>query len=377
MKPVYIVGHSILSPIGTGTKLNYESAKIGTTAIGLHPVTYADRQLPLALFPASATPLPGPGTRFEKLCIDCILDALSEITDFPIHSRDTLFLLSTTKGNIVGIENLSAEAPIPASTALFQSADFISKTLGIMSTPRVVSSACISGVLAISIATRLLQNGSYRHAVIVGADVLSKFIISGFLSLSAIGTGICRPYDLQRNGISLGECAAAMLLTTDPELITSPHPVQVAGSASSNDANHISGPSKTGEELCDAIKKAILYSDIKNDDLAFISSHGTATIYNDEMESKAFEKAGLSSIPLFSLKSIFGHTLGASGLVESVITIQALQEGVVLPNHNYETIGVSGDVQVNTICKTTSKKYALKTASGFGGCNAAIVFGLK
>jgi 3-oxoacyl-[acyl-carrier-protein] synthase-1 len=168
-----------------------------------------------------------------------------------------------------------------------------------------------------------------------------------------------------------------MLLTTDKEILKCKQPMQVLGSASSNDANHISGPSRTGAELADAVNKAIEYSQIEKEELAFIASHGTATIYNDEMESKAFERAGLKDTPLFSLKSTFGHTLGASGLVESVIAIHALKEGVVLPNYNYEQKGVSGKINVSTECKKTVKKYALKTASGFGGCNAAIVFGIK
>jgi len=375
MAPVYIAGHSILSPLGLGTELNYNHVKHGISALKMHYMPYAERPVPLAIFAANNNS--DGENRFEKLCMDCILNALSESIEFPLTSKDTLLILSTTKGNIASIENLPANNPVPGATALFQSAVSIASALGVTTKPRVVSSACISGVLAISIATRLLQQGSYKHAVVIGADVLSKFIVSGFLSLSAIGTAPCRPYDKQRNGVSLGECAATMLLTTDKKLLRDKQGLQVLGSSSSNDANHISGPSRTGAELADAVNKAIAYSQIEKTELAFISSHGTATIYNDEMESKAFESAGLSNAPLFSLKSIFGHTLGASGLVESVIAIRALEEGTILPNYNYDEVGVSGAINVNTECKKTLKKYALKTASGFGGCNAAIIFGIK
>ena len=210
-----------------------------------------------------------------------------------------------------------------------------------------------------------------KNAIITGADVLSQFIVSGFQSLHAIGTNTCKPFDKNRDGINLGECAATIILTTEKILSKN---ILVNGSASTNDANHISGPSRTGLELAYAVNSAMKESNISASDLSFISAHGTATLYNDEMEAKAFNHAGLAEIPLHSLKGNYGHTLGAAGVLESVLSYYSLQNQIILPSKNFETLGVSERVNVNTSIKKSTKKYALKTASGFGGCNAAIIF---
>jgi len=219
----------------------------------------------------------------------------------------------------------------------------------------------------------LLESGKYKHVVITGADVLSRFVISGFQSLNAMSKNPCRPFDKNRDGINLGECAATIILTTEKTLSKG---ILINGGASSNDANHISGPSRTGLELSFAVKEAMKESKVSADDLSFISAHGTATLFNDEMESKAFAGASLSEIPLHSLKGNFGHTLGAAGVLESVLTYRSLLEGIILPSKNFETIGVSENVNVNQSLLKSSKTHALKTASGFGGCNASLIYSL-
>jgi 3-oxoacyl-[acyl-carrier-protein] synthase-1 len=118
-------------------------------------------------------------------------------------------------------------------------------------------------------------------------------------------------------------------------------------------------------------------SAVSASDLSFISAHGTATIYNDEMEAKAFNHAELNDIPLHSLKGHFGHTLGAAGVLESILTYQSLKEGIVLPSKNYQELGVSVNVNVSQSLSKSTKTHALKTASGFGGCNAAIIYSIQ
>lgn len=165
-------------------------------------------------------------------------------------------------------------------------------------------------------------------------------------------------------------------MTTNEDLVNE-NTALVLGDALSNDANHISGPSRTGQELADAISKAMTKSRIKTTDLSFISSHGTATIYNDEMESKAFDLAGLSEVPLHSLKGYFGHTLGAAGVIESIMTIRSLRRKCILASKNFEHIGVPRSLNINSKLSSSDKHHALKTASGFGGCNAAVVYSLR
>jgi 3-oxoacyl-[acyl-carrier-protein] synthase-1 len=149
--------------------------------------------------------------------------------------------------------------------------------------------------------------------------------------------------------------------------------VRLLGSGVSNDANHISGPSRTGEELAHAIAQALKTSELTPDDIDFISAHGTATVYNDEMEAKAFNYAGMSKIPLNSLKGYYGHTLGAAGVIETIITIHGLLQNELIPTRGFDTFGVPKEINVCSQLQSKPLKRILKTASGFGGCNAALV----
>ena len=204
----------------------------------------------------------------------------------------------------------------------------------------------------------------------VGADRFTWFVLSGFQSFLATTDEPCRPFDAHRKGINLGEAAATIILSTMAE---EPYARLVSGSTS-NDANHISGPSRTGEELSYAIKSAINLGGLKAADIDMISAHGTATLYNDEMESKAFGIAGVSDAPLHSFKGYVGHTLGAAGVVESAMIIESLRHQQLIPSLGFNELGVSQQLNVTTEPAPADLNYVLKTASGFGGCNAAAIW---
>jgi 3-oxoacyl-[acyl-carrier-protein] synthase-1 len=375
MKPVYIAADNIYSPLGISSQENFEKVKRGESAIraitnpSLSAETFYASLFDRSFFSKEENDL----TRFEKICVASIQDALST-TEIKLSDADTLFILSTTKGNIELIETNAMNEELRKRVSLFTAAKNIGASFGAVNKPVVVSNACISGVLSVIIAKRLLQSGKYKHAVITGADVLSRFIISGFQSLHAMSAKPCKPFDKQRDGINLGECASTIILTTEKALSKG---VVVGGGASSNDANHISGPSRTGLELSFAVQSAMKDSDVSAKDLSFISAHGTATTYNDEMEAKAFTHAGLNDIALHSLKGHFGHTLGAAGVLESILTYRSLKEGIVLPSKNFEELGVSEKVNVNKNLSKSNKTHALKNASGFGGCNAAVIYSIQ
>jgi 3-oxoacyl-[acyl-carrier-protein] synthase-1 len=201
--------------------------------------------------------------------------------------------------------------------------------------------------------------------------VISKFVLSGFQSFQAISPLPCKPFDAARDGINLGEGAGTMILTSNKEHDSG---IKVMGGSVSNDANHISGPSRTGEELNLAISKAMKAAMLKAGDIHLISAHGTATVYNDEMEAKAITLAGMRSAPVNSLKGYYGHTLGAAGLIESIISIQSLKENLVIPTRGFENMGVTQPVNICSSLYSASLQNCLKTASGFGGCNAAMIF---
>ncbi len=280
---------------------------------------------------------------------------------------EVLFVFSSTKGNVewMGIQD-------DQRNRLSKSAALIAQSVGLKGKTIVVSQACISGLSALIVAYRALSTGRYNHAVVCGADRLSPFVLAGFGSFHALATGPCKPFDERRDGINLGEAAATIILSTEPGEAPL---AQIFGGANSNDANHISGPSRTGAELAQAIDRALAEAGLKSSDIAAISAHGTATRYNDEMESKAFAIADLLHAPLHSLKGYVGHTLGAAGVLESALLIESIRHGQTIASAGFETLGVPMPVRVSTKTETLDIPYALKTASGFGGCNAAVVFG--
>jgi 3-oxoacyl-[acyl-carrier-protein] synthase I len=367
---VSISGIHVLSPLGITASDNYQAICRGQSGIGL----VDDAQI-------SATPIyaaritrylpeveDAPSySRFEQLCIGSIQEAIdSSLSDLDLAT--TGLVLATTKGNIRLWEH--ADTPFE-QISIARSADKIAAYFGIAHRPVIVSNACISGVAALITAQRLIQAGMYRTMIVVGADELSRFVVSGFQSLHAMSSRPCRPFDSQRDGINLGEGAATMILTSDA---TSADTITLGGSGLTNDANHISGPSRTGLELANAIQHAMRGSEVSAADIAFICAHGTATIYNDEMESRAFGAVGLDATPLHSLKGYFGHTLGAAGLIESVMTVCAMQAGIVPASIHYEQTGTPVPLHIITQNTPITLRHALKTASGFGGCNAAIIF---
>ncbi|MEJ0101940.1 MAG: beta-ketoacyl synthase N-terminal-like domain-containing protein, partial [Bacteroidota bacterium] len=375
MREVFIVSDNIVSPLGIGSAHNFSQLRKGVSGIRLHDNVLLSSQPVYASLLDDKAESPGKEenqayTKFEKLLISSIDDALNKTQINPGDER-TVLIISSTKGNISLVESDPLLKNVKERVSLSSSAKIVAQHFNFSVSPVVVSHACISGLVAIITGMRLLQSGKYEHAVVTGADVITKFILSGFQSFQAISAGPCKPFDAARNGITLGEGAATVILSVNKP--SSAGFVKITGGSVSNDANHISGPSRTGEELYQAINAAIEESGITGDDIDFISAHGTATMYNDEMEARAIHLAGMQDIPVNSLKGYYGHTLGAAGLIETVISLHSLKENVVLPTKGYCEPGTSKPVNVFTGLKEGSFTTCLKTASGFGGCNAAIV----
>jgi 3-oxoacyl-[acyl-carrier-protein] synthase-1 len=372
VKDIFIVADNVYSPIGKTTAENFNAIKNDGTGIQLHNQPQLS-PLPFyaALFGDEIFDTNSPFTKFEQLLIASVSDAVAT-SGIAIDGDNTILIVSTTKGNISLLESEKYGPELKGRIALSTSAKLVAKHFGFSEQPIVVSNACISGLLAIITAARLLRAGKYQHAVVTGADVISKFILSGFQSFQALSPGICTPFDEGHNGLNLGEGAGTIILSSKPVYSGN---LKVEGGSVSNDANHISGPSRTGGELAHAIKRSIADSNIAQQDIGFVSSHGTGTVYNDEMETKALRLSGLGNTPLNSLKGYFGHTLGAAGLIETIISSESLRQGVVLGTPGFKKAPEGFDVNVSAEHRYKNASYFLKTASGFGGCNAALVVG--
>lgn len=303
---------------------------------------------------------------FEKLCLQTISDAVKNSPVAP-NTSDCLFILSTTKGNISSLTD-----PDKPQQSLFSAAEHIAQHFRNQNRPVVVSNACISGVLALILGKDYIESGRYKTVIIVGCDQLSDFTINGFQSFQALAPSPCRPFDKEREGLNLGEAAACIVLS-DKRNPKNSNSIRIAGSGLSNDANHLSGPSRTGEELAEAIRQAIEEASITAGDIQMISAHGTATRYNDEMEAKALALAGVNQASLHSLKSYIGHTLGAAGIIETIFAAIAMEKNRLIPSLNFEETDVPAVLNVCRKAQPAILTHVLKTASGFGGCNAALV----
>lgn len=382
MSNVYVIADNIVSPLGRTAAANFAAVCSGSSGIRLHndPLLsptpfYASMMAPEQLRAYSAAEGLQGYTKFEQLLILSVGDVLAQ-TGIDLTSERTAFIVSTTKGNIELLEQHRDQPQVTAQMELFATARKVADHFNYRGTPLVVSNACISGLLAILTAQRLIASGRYDHAVVTGADVVTQFVLSGFQSFQAVSPEPCRPFDASRKGVTLGEGAGTVVLSNREELAP-PGAVLVKAGSVSNDANHISGPSRTGAELGMAMRLAMLNSGLTPADIGFVSAHGTATLYNDEMEAKALHLAGLQDTPVNSFKGYYGHTLGAAGLIEAIIGIRALQQQLLVPTIGFEELGVSMPVNVSKVVEPRTMQHYLKTVSGFGGCNAAVVFTLN
>ena len=310
-------------------------------------------------------------TKMEQACIVSVAESLKDTSIDPSDKR-VLFVLSTTKGNVFLLDKNEQQGYEHNQLYLWRSAELISQFFGNTNTPLVVSNACISGAFALMAAQRELRSGKYDYVIVAGADMLSKFIVTGFQSFKALSQEICRPFDSDRKGLNIGEAVASVIMAERDESELKKEDIVLTAGAVRNDANHISGPSRTGEGSYLALRSVL--EGVNLEEIAFVCAHGTATPYNDEMESISLTRAGLQNVPINSLKGYFGHTLGAAGILESVVSMHAIKDGAIPATYGFETLGVTNSLRMVKNVEKTTKRRFVKMLSGFGGCNVAALF---
>lgn len=366
---IYLGADRIISSCGLTTAENADA--IGRYELGVKPLadpTLCEGTLTAGRIDWTHLHLREGFSDFEALLVEAIESVVAESGIDPT-AAGTRLIMATTKGNI----DLLRHNPKPDPRCFIaETAQRVADSLGLASRPIVISNACISGVAAFVVARRLIASGQCSHVIVAGADILSEFVVAGFHSFKSVSGEVCRPYDKQRDGLSLGEACGAVLLTSDPAKAKGV-PVLLAGGALTQDANHLSAPSRTGKELATAMQQAIREAGITPEQIDFVNAHGTATLYNDEMECKALHLAGLGKKPLNSLKPYLGHTLGAAGVVETILTAEQLRRGVVFGTPGYAECGTPLPLNIAPNHREMALASAVKSASGFGGCNAAVV----
>ena len=357
MRKVVCMGESILSPLGATPAENFAAVCRGESALQRYEGMFGVHEPFVAsLMDRDRWTVPG-RTFFDSIVVEAARRAVEAAGIDPASPR-TAFILSTIKGNIEFIDT--------QDVTLAASARRLADAFGNPNPAVVVSNACISGLAALLQGRRMLLSGSYDHVVVVGAEVQSRFIVTGFQSLKALSEAPCKPFDAARDGLNLGEAAAAVVLGFGEE------GWELVDGAVRNDANHISGPSRTGEGSFKALRYVLRQA--RPEELAFVNVHGTSTLYNDEMEAIAIDRAGLLNVPVNALKGTFGHTMGAAGILESILSMHAVDAGLVLPTRGFSERGVSRPVRVSAAAGQTDKRAFVKLLSGFGGVNGALLF---
>lgn len=371
---VYIAGMGLVSPIGHGlsqTKDSIKKAKKGIKPLSLFPTPQKE---PLPVGEISESFEINDIPRTHKLALIAAKEAMADFEDIP----DAVVIGVTTGGMAITEEHLKTGNRDPESFkyhSLGSVANYIACEYQCKGPVITVSTACSSGTVAVKVALEMLRAGKARKILVGGADSLCRLTYYGFNSLQLIDPDGARPLDRNRHGMSVGEGAAMMLLVADEDVPDNAI-AEILGAGLSCDAYHPVAPHPEGEGALRAMLTAIKDADISPSDIDYVNLHGTGTLDNDLSEAKALNAIFADKKPrLSSLKGALGHSLAASGAIESVISAITISGGLIPAN-----IGCNipdPELNLNPVMKPSEAdiQIVLSNSFGFGGNNASLVIG--
>jgi 3-oxoacyl-[acyl-carrier-protein] synthase II len=326
--------------------------------------------------------------------VNSIAGCIAELDDLPHGNRfgailervcqgdiqftpDTVLLTATTKDNIELHERYIRTSEKELGTfPTCSMIDFLGKRLGAKNLAFNINAACASSSTAILWAVEMIGNEEADMVMVFGADIVSEFVFSGFSALKVMSPDMGRPFDVNRNGLILGEAAGYVILMSEKKVLQEKRTSlgRIKGWGISSDAHHITAPDRHGRGLQRAIHEALKKASIGVADVAAINGHGTGTVHNDAMEITAFRQVfGEAMPPIFSIKGAIGHSLGPCGLIEVLVVLRSLQEQIVPPVTGLQE--PEPDVKDYVTMEKTSMNgnYVLTTNSGFGNINTALI----
>jgi len=301
------------------------------------------------------------------------------------HERVGVFMGTSTSGILETEQAFRELDPVTGAlpAGLFYSkrqntysvADFTRQYFELTGPAVAVSSACSSSAKVFSAARRMIEAGLIDAAVVGGVDTLCLTTLYGFTSLGLLSTQACRPYDTERDGISIGEAAAFALLER-PTANTDAHAVMLLGIGESSDAYHMSSPHPEGLGARMAMLQALQTAGLNPSDIDYINLHGTATLSNDSAEAKGVSAVFGHDTPCSSTKGATGHTLGAAGAVEAVICALALQNGFIPGGINTREADPLLQLNYQLQNRDQALTHVMSNSFGFGGTNCSLIFGM-
>jgi 3-oxoacyl-[acyl-carrier-protein] synthase II len=370
MSEVCIVAAEVVSGLGHDLDSLWQGLLRGESAIA--PVT---RFATGRYLSDVASVVPGLGSSTHQSIVDELLDIL--LDRFPEVPADSRLITASTKGRVDLLERLP-EGADPALIPMNGLLDWISERYALERTGINVNAACASSTVAVARAAALIAAGHCSSALVVAVDMVSEFVFSGFSALHALSPAPCRPFDRNRDGLTLGEGAAALLLMSRERAVAERRPVLgiVAGWGAANDATHITAPARDACGLVQAVRQSLRRGGLTPENVSGISAHGTATSYNDQMELTGFRALfGEGNIPMGSIKGAIGHTLGAAGAIQVAVALKSLESGLVPPTVGLTEVEPEGEGMVSAAPQPYTGRYLLSTNSGFGGVNGALILG--
>jgi 3-oxoacyl-[acyl-carrier-protein] synthase II len=343
---------------------------------GFGPVTRFDASKLTARSAACLEPVPGERRETENLTQTLLRRILPKFA--PLPDIETI-VWAGVKGNAEFVEAgaFQSDPPCPFPFLPRDYSLWVRDELGHPKAGLVeVSAACASSTLGLAVGADLISSGMSCSVLVVAADIVSRFSFLGFNALNALSPGACRPFDKDRDGLLLGDGAAAVLLADgDYVRLAERRPLaRLSGWGVANDATHITAPARDGRGLIAAIDSALKRARLEPRGIGAFSAHGTGTVYNDAMELTALDAVfGDRPFPVFSIKGAVGHTLGAAGGIEALVSARALVEGLVPPTLGLEHPEPKAHGRVSGEAQKFSSKRIMKTNSGFGGVNVALI----
>jgi 3-oxoacyl-(acyl-carrier-protein) synthase len=389
---VFVTGVGIVSAIGNGTGETLSSLKNLTSGIGkLSLFESIHDHIPVAevkLNQEQLAKLAGiddnhsPYTRNSLLALIAAKEALASANWDRNRDLTSGAVMATTVGGMDLNEqyytSLLRDDSHKDVILLLDSADCTLKVAfmsGIRHHVTTVSTACSSSANSIMLGARLIKNNRLQRALVGGTDALTRFTLNGFLALEILSLTGCRPFDRNRNGLTIGEGAAVLIL--ESEEVADPARIicEITGYANANEAFHATSSSADGLGAYLAMSGALETASLKPQDIRYINAHGTGTEINDLSEGRAIQKIFGSAIPpVSSTKAFTGHTLGAAGAVEAVFSILALQNQILLPGLNFSTPMEELNFQPVTKPSPAELKHVMSNSFGFGGNNTSLIF---
>jgi len=361
---VYITSTSSVTCAGENNQILFQNILTGTTGIK------EDKEYFFNASPAIGK-LDTKDTFFEALVLECekVLEH-SQLDNY----KETLLIIGSSVGGMKTTEDIYIDTKDYANinpdkhhihviaNCLNESFDFYDDVS--------FSTACTSSANAIGYAYEVLSKGLYKNVLVVGADSLSQTTVGGFLSLGVLSSNPCRPFDENRDGMNVSEAIACLLIETEP----TKESVEVCGVGYSSDAYHMTHPKPKGEGAYKAMKKALNEANLTVDNIDYINAHGTGTEANDSAEAEAIVSLFPHKPFVSSTKSITGHTLGAAGALEAIISFMVLKKQIIPPNHflqcqTNKTINLTDEPRDKLI------QYVMSNSFAFGGNNCSIIFG--